>query len=113
MDAREISIEFAEAFCASDLARLESILAPQLRLRGPLFSFDSRNEYLRSLHENPPEPGGCAILWVHGSDSEAAILYEYRKPGAPVLVAQFNRLSGRLISEVRLVFDTAQALRSS
>jgi hypothetical protein len=38
---------------------------------------------------------------------EAAVLYEYGKPGSPVLVAQFMRLADGLIVEIRLVFDTA------
>lgn len=108
MDSRETAIEFARAFCAADLARLESVLHPELELRGPLFEFHTRDEYLGSLRRAPRQPAACEILQVHGTGSEAAILYEYRKPVAPVLVAQFNRQKGGLITEVRLVFDSAQ-----
>lgn len=111
--ARDVSIAFAEAFCASDLARLELLLAPRLRFRGPLHSFDSREDYLQSLREAPPERGSCRVLQVHGDDREAAILYEYRKPGAAVLVAQFNRLVDQTIADTWLVFDAGRASRSS
>lgn len=111
MDAREVSISFAEAFCASDLPRLASLLAPSFRLRGPLFQFDTREGYLQSLASDPPEPGACCILQVTGSAEEAAILYEYGRSPTPLLVAQFNRLSHGLITDVRLVFDISDVSR--
>jgi hypothetical protein len=105
--AREAAVAFAEAFCAGELDRLEAMLHPDLRLRGPLFAFDSRAAYLQSLRDQPVEPGPCTLLRVHGDGEEAAVLYEYGKPGSPVLVAQFMRLADGLIVEIRLVFDTA------
>ena len=111
VDAREISIRFAEAFCASDLARLASLLAPSFRLRGPLAHFDSREAYLSALRDDPPEPAPCRVIQVSGSGDEAAILYEYGRPPTPVLVAQFNRLSDGLLADARLVFD-ADAFRN-
>lgn len=107
MEAREISVAFAEAFCSGDLERLASFLTADFQLRGPLFTFDSREAYLQSLREDPPERGGCRVLHATGNGEDAAVLYEYRKASSTVLVAQFSRLSGGLITEVRLVFDTA------
>lgn len=111
MDAREISVQFAEAFCASDLPRLAALLAPSFRLRGPLFRFDTRQDYLHSLENDPPEPGACRVLQVTGSADEGAILYEYDTPPVALLIAQFNRLSDGLISEVQLVFDPSTISR--
>jgi hypothetical protein len=108
MDSCEISKEFARAFCSADLVRLEALLHPKLHLRGPLIECHTRDEYLQTLRSSTLEPAGCVILQVNAGANEAAILYEYRKPVAPVLVAQFNRLQDGLISEIELVFDTAR-----
>jgi hypothetical protein len=108
MDSCEISKEFARAFCAADLARLEAILHPKLHLRGPLMECHTRDEYLQTLRGSALEPAACVILQVNAVANEAAILYQYQKPVSPVLVAQFNRLQDSLISEIELVFDTAQ-----
>lgn len=109
MGSVEVTIEFARAFCAADLVRLQATLHPDLHFWGPLLECHTRDEYLQSLLRDSLEPAACVILQVSGLIDEAAILYEYRKASKPVLVAQFNRLQDGLISEIRLVFDTGQA----
>jgi hypothetical protein len=106
VDAREISVQFAEAFCAGDLPRLASLLAPSFRLSGPLAEYHSRDHYLAALHGDPPLPAPCRVIQLSGGEADAAILYEYAKAPTPILVAQFNRVTDGLISETRLVFGT-------
>jgi len=99
VDAHELSVRFAEAFCASDLDALATLLAPSFHLQGPLAQFENSRDYLNSLLEDPPEPAPCRIIRVTGSGDEAAILYEYGRSPSPLLVAQFNRVSRGLLSE--------------
>jgi len=106
VDAREISVRFAEAFCAGDLPGLASLLSPSFRLSGPLAEYHSREHYLAALESAPPVPAPCRVIQLSGGEADAAILYEYAKAPTPVLVAQFNRISDGLISETRLVFGT-------
>lgn len=108
MEPDELSIAFAEAFCNADIDRLESLLAPDFRLHGPLFSFASRDEYLASLRASPPEAGECAVLAVHTSDDGAAVLYQYRKLRGAITIAQFNEVRDGVIHTARLVFDPAR-----
>jgi hypothetical protein len=106
VDAREISVRFAEAFCAGDLPRLASLLSPSFRLSDPLAEYHGRDHYLAALERDPPHPAPCRVIQLSGGEHDAAILYEYAKAPTPVLVAQFNRVSNGLISEARLVFAT-------
>ena len=76
---RDTAMRFLECFCSGDIEGLAPLLAEDLRLRGPLFQFDSRESYLTSLRQNPPERCEHRLLSVT-EDAEAGLVsmfYEY------------------------------------
>ena len=108
---REISFEFVRAFCACELDHLKELLSADLSFTGPLFRSRCRADYLGSLYRDPPTPTLYKILRVFESPDGVCVLYEYGQSEQPVLVSQFNRFSGPLISEILLVFDTSSVSR--
>ena len=100
----ELSEDFARAFCAADIDRVEALLAEDFSLKGTLFRYHSRADYITALRRDPPERGQCNILEAHGSIKGAAVLYEHVRSEGSILIAQFT-IGRDIISEMRLVFD--------
>ena len=55
MNNREIAFEFLRSYCGGDVNGLVLLLAADLRFNGPFYSFTSRDTYLSSFRNNPPE----------------------------------------------------------
>jgi len=105
MNNRDTALEFLRCFCAVDLAGLAPLLAEDLRLRGPLYSFDSRNSYLDSLKNDPPEKCTYQVLSVTEGKDCVSIYYDYEKHDRTLTIAQLFRFENQKISEMLLVFD--------
>jgi len=105
MSNKDLAIEFVKRFCAGDIDGLESLLADDARLKGPLHQFASRDDYLDALRRDPPEKGGYRLLSVAESDESVSVFYEYRKASGAMTVAQLFGFRGRRISEILVVFD--------
>ncbi len=104
--AREVALDFVHRFCAGDVDGLASLLADDLRLRGPYLEIDSKKDYLAALSADPPEPTRYRLLSVTEDEGHVAIFYDYEKPDATTCVAQLLRVRDGLVSEIRVVFDT-------
>ncbi len=59
---REIALRFVRCFCTGDVVGLASRLVDDLRFRGPLHRYDSKQAYLQVFREDPPE----SLLFVYG-----------------------------------------------
>ena len=57
MTNREIALLFLNRFCAGDIEGLVPLLTADLQFQGPLFEFDTADEYLSRLRNDPP--GAC------------------------------------------------------
>lgn len=79
---------------------------PDFRLIGPLYQFESRDEYIKSLQHDPPEPSSYEILEIAESEDGVSVFYVYEKPSGKLMIAQFFKLKEGKIWEVLLVFDT-------
>jgi hypothetical protein len=105
MTHREIALEFVSRFCAGDVGGLEPLLAADLRFRGPLHEFRSRDAYLDTLRQDPPEQCGYRLLSLTESPDAVSLFYEYEKADSSVTIAQLCRFGKGTISEILLVFD--------
>jgi len=106
MNNRDIALEFLRCFCAVDLAGLAPLLAKDLRLRGPLYRFDSRDSYLDSLKDDPPEECTYRVLSVTESKDCVSLYYDYDKRDRTITIAQLFRFENQRICEMLLVFDS-------
>ena len=56
MHNRDRALDFLKHFCAGDVDALPALLADDLQVTGPLFQFNARAAYLKSLRDDPSEP---------------------------------------------------------
>jgi hypothetical protein len=104
---RDLALEFVRRFCSGEVRGLEPLLAPNFNFQGPLFEFESREEYLEALAQDPPEAGPCRILSLTESQDQASVFYEIQRMEGTILVAQLFRFASGKICESLLVFDTS------
>ncbi|MEQ9618769.1 MAG: hypothetical protein RIG61_06310 [Deltaproteobacteria bacterium] len=102
---REVAVKYIEGFCARDLEGLSDILAPDLKFRGTLYSYDSSSDYMESLKNSPAEKCSYRILSVTEGRGSVSIFYEYIKPGEVITIAQLFKINDRKIIETLVVFD--------
>lgn len=107
MDPQELALAFLDAFGAGDLDRLRSLLAEDLRFRGPFLSADSRAAYLDALAQDPPGDGAAEVLHASQDGDAAAVFYRYTTPRGSALIAQLTRCRDGRIAAITLVFDPA------
>jgi hypothetical protein len=62
MTNQEIVKEYLKCFCAGDISGIEPLLSNDLSFTGTLYTYRSREEYLDSLKNDPPEKCGFKIL---------------------------------------------------
>jgi hypothetical protein len=105
MANRDVALEFLERFCEADIDGLERLMTKDVRVAGPLFSGDSRREYLRALREDPPERCGFSVVGVTEAVGSVSIFADYEKKDRTVRVAHLFRFTGQRIAEIVLVFD--------
>lgn len=102
MQSKTLAKKFVEYFCNADLDGIDSLLSTQFHLKGPLFEFDSKQDYLDSLNGNLEADLESEILSVIGNTDEASAFYRYRGN----LIGQLFRCNEGKIYETVLVFDT-------
>ncbi len=97
--------DYLECFCSGDVDGVAATLGDEFRLRGPLFEFDSREEYLQSLRDDALEKVPYSVLESTAGDDTVSVIYEYQKTSGSITIAQFFRLKNEKIVETMLVFD--------
>lgn len=102
MDSKSIAKSFVECFCRADIEGINSLLSAQFNLKGPLFEFDSKQDYIDSLYGNLEADPEAEILSVIGNTDEATVFFKYRGN----LIGQLFRCNEGKIYETVLVFDT-------
>ena len=107
MTNQTTAFAYLAAFCAGDVAGVEATLAEPFSLKGPLFSFNSKQAYLASLRRDPPQATRFELIEMFESGDAVAVFYDYIKPHARNTIAQLFRFRGGKIAEVMLVFDSA------
>jgi len=93
-------------FNTGDLEELRNILSDDLQFSGPFFNFDSADDYVTSLQNDPPEGFEHEIIKSYADSSSACLVYRFSKPGVSTIMNQtFETVDGK-ISGILLVFDT-------
>ena len=105
MTPKNLAMAYIERFCAGDVKGLEELLNEQLRFTGPFLQAESKDAYLEGLTNGPPEPAEFRIMSVTESGKEVSIFWEYIKPDSRGVIAQWCRVEGNCIAEMRLVFN--------
>ncbi len=98
-------MEFLRCFCAGDVNGLASLLADDLRFKGPFHEFNSSKAYVDALTTDPPGKCGCVALSVTENADSVSIYYDYERGDRTITIAQLFKFKKRKISEILLVFD--------
>jgi len=105
MSNRDVALEYVCAFCRGDISGVEATLGEEFTLKGPLFEFDSKSDYIASLRAGGLEPGKSEILGIADDNNSVAVFYSYKKASATMNVAQLFWFTDLRISKTLLVFD--------
>lgn len=106
MDKQELAINYIKHFCNGDIEKLKDLLTTDFKLDGPLFKFQSRDLYITSLLNDPPEQGNFKVISITENQHQISVIYHYIKTSFTVTIAQLFTIKNNLISETMLVFDT-------
>jgi hypothetical protein len=107
MGPLELALKYMACFYGeAPLESMETLLAKNLRFKGPLYEFDSAKEYLESLKADPPTNATYNILETFESANSTCLIYEFSKPGVETLMAQTFEVNAGKITNIKLIFDT-------
>ncbi len=102
-----LALEYMQAFYSErDTEALGRLLHKDLVFRGPLFEFDSAQDYMDSLRADPPRGMQYEILHSFENGSSACLIYRFSKAGVDTPMAQLFETEGGRIKRILLVFDT-------
>jgi len=101
MDAKKLAKSFVTNFCEGSIAGVGAVLASDFRLSGPLFSFESKSEYLESLSGNLQADTNAEIISILGTDTETSVFFRYHN----TIIGQLFKCRNGKIFETLLVFD--------
>ena len=108
MKPMELALKYMEIFFSGEnLEELKHLFAEDLTFRGPLYEFNSSEDYINSLKSDPPQGFTYEILSSFENRSSARLVYRFTKPGVSTLMAQLFEVSDDKISKIVLVFDTS------
>jgi hypothetical protein len=110
MTKRDVVLEFLRCFCSADIEALEPLLSEDLCFSGPYHRFRSRDAYIRSLRNDPPEKCSYRLIGLAEAGNEVYVFYDYEKPDESVTIAQLCRFKDDKIGEILLVFDSRGAI---
>lgn len=102
MTSQEVAEKFVRLFCGGNIESLESVIAENFRLQGPLLQTESKAEYLASLSGNLAPDPEAKILASFGNAEKAAVFYTYQGN----TIGQLFSCSEGFVYETTLVFDS-------
>ena len=105
MNQRETALQFLKYFCAGEWETLCELLTEDFQLKGPLFEFRSRDEYLASLEEGSAAVDDFHLLHLFENGADVCAIYDLIKPDSTLAVAQIFEFRGDRIARTRLIFD--------
>lgn len=107
MKALELAQKYLDyIFLHEDYSSLRKIFADDLVFRGPLYSFDTAEDYINSMLNNPPKHFEYELLKSYEDETSACIIYKFSKPGISTMMTQTFEVENGKIKSILLVFDT-------
>lgn len=94
-------------FSGGNAEALRPLLADNFSFRGPLYRYDSAEEYITAMASDPLKSASYRIIRSFKSDDAACLIYQFTKPGVSTPMTQLFEVSDGRIFRVRLMFDSA------
>ncbi len=103
----ELALKYMEIFFSGEnIEELRPLFAEDFTFRGPLYEFNSAQDYIHSLKLDPPRGFAYEIISSFEDSTSARLVYRFTKPGVSTLMAQLFEVSAEKIIKMVLVFDT-------
>ncbi len=107
MTPHDLALRYMEIFFSGkDLDRLGTILHEEFQFRGPLYQFDSAQDYIASLKADPPANCSYNIIYSFEQVNLVNLIYEFSKPGVATVMSQLFGVLDNKISNIELIFDS-------
>jgi hypothetical protein len=109
MTPRELVDRYFEIFFEThDFDSLNEILSEDLEFNGPLASFNSAQDYIDSLKQDPPVDCQYEILFDFEDEQGIDMIYRFTRPGVSLEISQLFQFNSAKISRILLIFDSAR-----
>ena len=106
MSPLELAIKYMEIFFSGkDIERLNDIFHEDFRFNGPLYKFNSADDYINSVKNDPPSEFSYKIIKSFHNTTSACLIYEFRKPGLSTIMTQLFEIRKNKIYQIQLIFD--------
>lgn len=92
----------------ADLEQLRSIFSSNMQFKGPLFQFETAEDYIESLVSEPPIGFRFNIIDMFEKENKVVAIYDFSKGDLHTPMAQFFEFDGELISKILLIFDSSE-----
>ena len=107
MNPLELAYKYMEiSFSEKDLNLLKNILTNDCKFVGPFYQFNSAQDYIDSLFQDPPINIKYEVIKTYQDDHSACLIYNFTKPGITTKMTQIFEVSENKISGIQLIFDT-------
>lgn len=108
MTPLELALVYMDClFETGDFDHLRTYLDDNLRFEGPLYRYESADDYINALKRDPPDNFSYKILKTWSDQSSACLVYQFTKPGISTTMAQVFETSGDKIKSIQLIFDAS------
>lgn len=110
MNAQQIIEKYFNAWTNADLATAGSFLADDLDFRGSIDELSTAAEFLNSLSQFVTLLKEVKLVESYFGEDGGALLYDCitNTPAGTVRSAEFFKVTGDKITEIRLVFDATE-----
>lgn len=107
MTPLDIALKYLDIFYSGkDISELSLLLADDLTFDGPLYKFNSANDYMDSLRKDPPQEMRFKLIKSFENKSYVCLIYQFSKPGISIPLAQMFKIDNNKICRILLIFDT-------
>ncbi len=98
---------FMKAMEKGDFAEARGLLADRFSFQGPIDTFDRPEQYLESLKKLHAIIERVEVKKVFVDGDDVCLLYDMvtRTPAGTAFIAEWHRVKGGKIAEIRVVFD--------
>ena len=107
MKSLDVVLKYMDIFfTGKNMEDLRPLLANGCKFRGPFYQFDTAEDYINALKEDPPQDFKYEILQSYENESSVCLVYQFSKPGVSTPMAQVFDFREDKICKILLIFDT-------
>jgi len=106
-NAAEVVERYQRAFGSGDAQAARSLLADDLRFKGPIEEFDNADDYMQSVAKLAQIVTGTDVKKVLADGDDVVTIYDLHtnSPAGTSNIAEWATVKGGKIAEIRVFFD--------